>query len=601
MNEDRLDELKPVYLAFNGYDTFKDGVLITSPDLSILYCNPSFKTLFSFSNHDEFFNGDEMLRFFVDRDLQHEDMIYVLNQVRSNLEWTGSHTIPVREGESFLLYSTPFPEPDSGLMGRIWIFKHSSQASLPDNLLVQPDSLFRTIFDLIPEGIAISDLTTGRFYEVNEHFSKWWGFSREEVIGKTAIDLDFWVDINQRNDVIDRLRQYGYFHLIPVKMRGKDKKIKDILFSGRTITIDDKPYMISIPVDVTNLRQYEEKILSLASFIELNPNPVLEIDVFGNIIMNNEAAGNILFNLTGNYDLSQYLPEQLDEILDAIDNEVEKSFVLEIAIQDRIFLEYVYVTNQSHTARIYLTDITDRKKIENELLRKNEELGSAYEEIISTEEELRQNYDKLIEQERKLNENERKLRMIVDHIPGIVLTTDTTMRLKSIFGAGLEKIGLLPNEGIGKSIEEIIPHADKEMVHAHHLALKGMDSSIEAVYGDRNTLLYTSPIYDAQNTITGTIGIAIDITEQKTLEKERKNLLIQLEQNLIELAVLNDKIRNPLTVIATLVDMYAPDIEVPISQCIREIDDIISNLDKRWMESEKTINFLQKHYGIGNL
>ena len=83
---------------------------------------------------------------------------------------------------------------------------------MPDNLLVQPDSLFRTIFDLIPEGIAISDLTTGRFYEVNEHFSKWWGFSREEVIGKTAIDLDFWVDINQRNDVIDRLRQYGYFH-----------------------------------------------------------------------------------------------------------------------------------------------------------------------------------------------------------------------------------------------------------------------------------------------------------------------------------------------------------------------------------------------------
>ncbi|PWR69887.1 hypothetical protein ACKUB1_02825 [Methanospirillum stamsii] len=109
-----------------------------------------------------------------------------------------------------------------------------------------------------------------------------------------------------------------------------------------------------------------------------------------------------------------------------------------------------------------------------------------------------------------------------------------------------------------------------------------------------------SPIRDMSDNITGTIAIAIDITDQKILEKESKNLLIQLEHNLVELAILNDKIRNPLTVIATLIDMHAPHIEKQINQSIREIDDIITNLDKRWMESEKTISFLQKHYGFGN-
>ncbi|MFH0968115.1 MAG: chemotaxis protein, partial [Methanobacteriota archaeon] len=65
-----------------------------------------------------------------------------------------------------------------------------------------------------------------------------------------------------------------------------------------------------------------------------------------------------------------------------------------------------------------------------------------------------------------------------------------------------------------------------------------------------------------------------------------------------ELTILNDKIRNPLTVISTLIDMYAPDIEEPVSKCVNDIDDIIKNLDKRWVESEKTIRFLRKHYGI---
>jgi len=74
---------------------------------------------------------------------------------------------------------------------------------------------------------------------------------------------------------------------------------------------------------------------------------------------------------------------------------------------------------------------------------------------------------------------------------------------------------------------------------------------------------------------------------------------VQVEHNLIELSILNDKIRNPLTVINSLIELYAPELETEISVYVNDIDDIIKNLDKRWLESEKTIRFLQKHYGIG--
>lgn len=585
--------------VFKGYDTFKDAVLITTPELSVIYCNPALKKFICINESTPCPNLDKLLDIISEQNGEREGIRHVLTQVCSNPEWTGSHSF-LSEEVSIHIHSTPVPISDDGMMGRIWVFSETFPTIQTDEQFIQSEKLFRMVFDLIPEGIAISDLKTGKFYEVNEHFSRWWGYSRDEVIGKSAVEMDFWVDINERNDIINRLQRYGHFHLIPVKMRGKDKKIKQILFSGRIITINNTPYMLSIPIDVTNIRQYEEKIWSLASFIELNPNPVLEINESGSITMNNEAAVKTITLLTGSSDLHHFLPDGMDEILDAIHTGNETTFVREVTIHDRIFLEYIYITNQYRTARMYLTDITERKKVEYELLRKNEELAAAYEEIMSTEEELRQNYDKLVLQEQKLIENQKKLRMIVDHIPGIVLTTDTELHVKSIFGAGLEKLGLLPNEGLGKKIEDVFVNADSGMLQAHEKALKGIEYSIETHYKKRDAHLFVSPIRDMSDNITGTIAIAIDITDQKILEKESKNLLIQLEHNLVELAILNDKIRNPLTVIATLIDMHAPHIEKQINQSIREIDDIITNLDKRWMESEKTISFLQKHYGFGN-
>ena len=71
------------------------------------------------------------------------------------------------------------------------------------------------------------------------------------MIGKSAIDLTFWVDINQRNDIIKRLKLEGSCKLIPVKISGKNGEIKEILFSAREIILNNSPYMLAIPLDIT--------------------------------------------------------------------------------------------------------------------------------------------------------------------------------------------------------------------------------------------------------------------------------------------------------------------------------------------------------------
>ncbi|OQA55030.1 MAG: sensory histidine kinase AtoS [Euryarchaeota archaeon ADurb.Bin294] len=585
-------------LFLTGYEALPNGIVITDPNLLLLFFNQSFREMFHLD--DSYLNNHliELLPKFIDLNIEPESFLELVERIKDNPHLEFSQKFSCLTGDKWLETKSLLGKNDE-IMGRIWIISDISKNIQTTATLEDEEGLFKTIFNLAPEGIAISDLTNGQFFEVNKQFTDHWGYTRDEVIGKSAIDLDFWVDLNQRQNIVDLMKKDGSFSMIPVKMRGKDKKIKDILLSGVMIAINHRPYMLTIPLDITDILAYEEKIWSLASFIELNPNPIFEMNGDGNITFHNTATTSVIRKLTNTADISLFIPGGLDEILNAVKNGDEISFHREITISGRFFHEYIYITKVYRTARVYVTDITERKLAEQELIRKNEELGTAYEEILSVEEELRQNYDKLIIQEQTLFENEKKLRMIVDHIPGIVVTTDTNMVVKSIYGEGLINLGLSSNERVGQKIGEVFHQADNAFLEAYSQALMGIVTTMEVSYKNRRYVLFTSPLRDVTDSITGAIGVAIDITNQKKMEEERKRLLLQLEHNLVELALLNDKIRNPLTVISSLVEMHAPEIEESVIACVQDIDNIITNLDKRWAESEKTMRFLQKHYGIG--
>ena len=94
------------------------------------------------------------------------------------------------------------------------------------------------------------------------------------------------------------------------------------------------------------------------------------------------------------------------------------------------------------------------------------------------------------------------------------------------------------------------------------------------------------------------LSIARDISERKKNEQKLRDAIHQIDENMGTLAALNDKIRNPLTVI----DILAEDIEAStrdqIQTQVTAIDKIIDELDKGWVESEKVRNFLRRHHGL---
>lgn len=101
------------------------------------------------------------------------------------------------------------------------------------------------------------------------------------------------------------------------------------------------------------------------------------------------------------------------------------------------------------------------------------------------------------------------------------------------------------------------------------------------------------------------VGTNSDIADRKESEQmlkqaaqELRNAISHIDQNMSTLSTLNDMIRNPLTVLAILSDEIGGDIQEKTMTQIKAIDQIIKELDKGWIESEKVRNYLRKHHGL---
>jgi|GEM_PF-1705570 len=107
----------------------------------------------------------------------------------------------------------------------------------------------------------------------------------------------------------------------------------------------------------------EQKIRHLASFPELNPNPVIEIDASGQVTYANAAAVEALqaYGLT---DVRAFFPPDMAEILAALPVRERQTFSREVELSGNVFAEVISLNAEFNTARIYAVDITARKQAE---------------------------------------------------------------------------------------------------------------------------------------------------------------------------------------------------------------------------------------------
>jgi diguanylate cyclase (GGDEF)-like protein/PAS domain S-box-containing protein len=128
---------------------------------------------------------------------------------------------------------------------------------------------YRTVFETCFDGICIVDSVEGTFLDPNPKFLELLGYTRDEVAGRTAAELGIWADPQQRDRLLELLREHQACNGFEALLRKKDGNTLWAVLSVSQIEIDCKPSLVVIARDISAARAAEDEIRNLAFYDQL--------------------------------------------------------------------------------------------------------------------------------------------------------------------------------------------------------------------------------------------------------------------------------------------------------------------------------------------
>jgi PAS domain S-box-containing protein len=126
--------------------------------------------------------------------------------------------------------------------------------------LRESEERFSMAFNASPLSLTLSSLTTGKLLEVNETFTTASGFTREEAIGRTTVELNLWMNTTDREKEMAEVRGAGKVRKMEYRFRSKQGKEILGLVSAERIVIGGEPCALTVIEDVTE-RELAQKAL----------------------------------------------------------------------------------------------------------------------------------------------------------------------------------------------------------------------------------------------------------------------------------------------------------------------------------------------------
>jgi PAS domain S-box-containing protein len=136
------------------------------------------------------------------------------------------------------------------------------------------------VFLANPDWVIISRLSDGCYIDVNEAFLRMTGYSREEVIGHSSLDLHIWVDPEERKEMVHLLREEGRASNHEVRFGMKSGNIRSMLWSAERIELNGEACMIAVCKDITDIIKASEERERLIDQLENALLKVMQLSGF---------------------------------------------------------------------------------------------------------------------------------------------------------------------------------------------------------------------------------------------------------------------------------------------------------------------------------
>ena len=455
--------------------------------------------------------------------------------------------------------------------------KSSTETFKKDNeALLESEDKFRKITEKSLVGVYL--IQDGIFKYVNPRLAEIFGFTQEELIDKMGPQHVTPPDsFNIVNKNISK-RIAGEAESMQYEFQGltKDKKIIDVEVYGSRVTYLGKPAVIGTLLDITERKQYEKVLqdskMKFEDLAEMLPQTVFELDLKGKITFANKSGFHIFKYSKEDFEkgISVFqilIPSEHKKAMENLQRVLRQEKIEEkeyIALKKDgktfpalVFTSPIFKDNIPIGWRGILIDITDRKRIEDEL---------------------------------------RKLSRAVEQSPSSIMITN-------IFG-DLEYVNPRFTELTGYEAKDVIGRNPRFLKsgftsHEEYKNLWELISNGKKWYGEfqnkkKNGDVFwesasISPILDANGKISHFLAIKEDITEKKKIEKE----LIKAKEKAEEsdklksefLAQMSHEIRSPINVILSYNSFLRDELDGKLESYLESSFSSIDSAGKRLLRT----------------
>lgn len=126
--------------------------------------------------------------------------------------------------------------------------------------LHKSEESFQAAFNATSAINAISIAETGEFIDINDSWANTMGWTREEVIGKTALELNIWGIKKNRDDFINSLINQGELRQFETEFYTKRGERRNFLVDAKILDVEGNTRMFLSCTDITERKRVEKEL-----------------------------------------------------------------------------------------------------------------------------------------------------------------------------------------------------------------------------------------------------------------------------------------------------------------------------------------------------
>ena len=229
------------------------------------------------------------------------ELIEILGEVEHWNRINNYETIRRRKDGTYVqvaLTVSPIIDPQGRTIGASAIARDITERKRTEVALKKSEEKLSKIFRTSPTLINLTSTKTHRYLEVNDAFERITGYSRDEVIGRTTMELGIWADTERRSELLQQLQEEGRVRDAEFRFRTKSGEIRIGLLSSELIEIEGEEYTLTTVSDITGRKRAEEALRDSEERLNLATQAgkmyAYEWDVATDTIMRSPEYVNIL-------------------------------------------------------------------------------------------------------------------------------------------------------------------------------------------------------------------------------------------------------------------------------------------------------------------